>query len=107
MPVVRVEGIVDATLVSLLPVGRTGAIRVVVPAVVGIAVVEAGEEDEVVEMVQSEAPHSAPFRQQPPPRDAAQLCQFVKQLVTVTIGRVVVTVDVPAMDMPKCTLVLM
>lgn len=100
MPVVRVEGIVDATSVSLLPVGRTGAIRLVVAVVVGDAVVEAGEEDEVVETVQSEAPHSAPFRQQPPPREAAQVCQFVMQLVTVTTGRVVVTVDVPAIDMP-------
>lgn len=62
MPVVKVEGAV-AALVSLLPVGRTGAMRLVVIVVVGEAEVEAGEEEEEVLEVMHvfEVPHSAPF----------------------------------------------
>lgn len=64
MPVVKVEGAV-AALVSLLPVGRTGAMRLVVIVVVGEAEVEAGEEEEEEEVLEVmhvfEVPHSAPF----------------------------------------------
>lgn len=60
MPVVKVEGVV-AALVSLLPVGRTGAMRLVVIVVVGEAVVEAGEEKEVLGVTHVfEVPQSAP-----------------------------------------------
>lgn len=48
-----------------------------------------------------ELPQVAPFWQQPPPREAAQVCQFAEQDVTVTTGRVVLTVDVPAMETPE------
>jgi hypothetical protein len=52
-------------------------------------------------MHEVELPHEAPFWQHPPPREAAQVCQLVEQDVTVTTGRVVVTVEVPAMETPE------
>jgi methyl coenzyme M reductase subunit D len=98
-----VLGIVASPL-SLLPVGRTGAIRldVIVELSEGDAIVVVVlEEDWPDVMHEVELPHDAPFWQHPPPREAAQVCQFVEQDVTVTMGRVVVTVEVPAMETPE------
>jgi len=105
VPVVNVLGMVTSVVsVDEDPVGRRGAPAVDVGAaddetVVVVVLADVVGDDVRETMQDAELPQETPFWQQPPPREAGHDCQPETQVVTVTMGSVVVVVLV-AIEMP-------